>query len=181
MEQKLIKSEIEARIFTIRGMQVMIDSDLAELYGTETKFINRAVSRNRDRFPADFAFKLSNEEWSDLRCQNGTLKETLSRGKHRKYSPVAFTEQGVAMLSAVLSTTVAIRISVEIIRSFIELRRRSQSLNIIVKKLKNLILGKKLRNKNSMRFLEHYQKTIFLHQASFSTTKYLTPMSFQAT
>jgi len=136
MEQKLIKSEIEARIFTIRGMQVMIDSDLAELYGTETKFINRAVSRNRDRFPADFAFKLSNEEWSDLRCQNGTLKETLSRGKHRKYSPVAFTEQGVAMLSAVLSTTVAIRISVEIIRSFIELRRRSQSLNIIVKKIK---------------------------------------------
>ena len=136
MEQKLIKSEIEARIFTIRGMQVMIDSDLAELYGTETKFINRAVSRNRDRFPADFAFKLSNEEWSDLRCQNGTLKETLSRGKHRKYSPVAFTKQGVAMLSAVLSTTVAIRISVEIIRSFIELRRRSQSLNIIVKKIK---------------------------------------------
>ena len=136
MEQNLIQSEIESRIFTIRGMQVMLDSDLAELYGTETKFINRAVSRNRDRFPADFAFKLSNEEWSDLRCQNGTLKETLSRGKHRKYSPIAFTEQGVAMLSAVLSTTVAIRISVEIMRSFIELRRRSQSLNIIVKKIK---------------------------------------------
>ncbi len=136
MEQNLIQSEIESRILTIRGMQVMLDSDLAELYGTETKFINRAVSRNRDRFPADFAFKLSNEEWSDLRCQNGTLKETLSRGKHRKYSPIAFTEQGVAMLSAVLSTTVAIRISVEIMRSFIELRRRSQSLNIIVKKIK---------------------------------------------
>jgi hypothetical protein len=110
MEQKLIKSEIESRIFTIRGMQVMLDSDLANLYVTETKFINRAVSRSPDRFPTDFAFRLSNEEWSALRCQNGTLNETLSRGKHRKYSPFAFTEQGIAILSAVLSTPVAIRI-----------------------------------------------------------------------
>ncbi len=123
MEQNLIKSEIESRIFTIRGMQVMLDSDLAELYGTETKFINRAVSRNRDRFPADFAFKLNEEEWSALRFQNGTLNEPLSRGKHRKYPPTAFTEQGVAMLSAALSTPVAIHMSVEIIRSFIELRK----------------------------------------------------------
>ena len=66
MEQNLIKSEVESRIFTIRGMQVMLDSDLAELYGTETKFINRAVSRNQDRFPADFAFRLNDQEWSAL-------------------------------------------------------------------------------------------------------------------
>ena len=82
MEQNLIKSEIESPIFTIRGLQVMLDSDLAELYGTETKFINRAVSRNQDRFPSDFAFRLSDEEWSALRFQNGTLNESLSRGKH---------------------------------------------------------------------------------------------------
>jgi phage regulator Rha-like protein len=138
MEQKLIKSEIEARIFTIRGMQVMIDSDLAELYGTETKFINRAVSRNQDRFPPDFTFRLNDEEWSALRFQNGTLNETVSRGKHRKYPPIAFTEQGIAMLSAVLSTPVAIRISVEIIRSFIELRKRNHSLSIIFKKFKEI-------------------------------------------
>ena len=138
MEQNLIKSEIESRIFTIRGMQVMLDSDLAELYGTETKFINRAVSRNQDRFPADFAFRLNDEECSALRFQNGTLNETLSRGKHRKYPPTAFTEQGVAMLSAVLSTPVAIRISVEIIRSFIELRKRNHSLSIIFKKFKEI-------------------------------------------
>jgi phage regulator Rha-like protein len=134
MEQNLIKSEIESRIFTIRGMQVMLDSDLAELYGTETKFINRAVSRNLDRFPSDFTFRLSDEEWSALRFQNGTLNETLSRGKHRKYSPIAFTEQGIAMLSAVLSTPVAIRISLQIIRSFIELRKRNHSLSNVFKK-----------------------------------------------
>ena len=138
MEQNLITSEIESRIFTIRGMQVMLDSDLAELYGTETKFINRAVSRNQDRFPADFAFRLNDEEWSALRFQNGTLNETLSRGKHRKYPPTAFTEQGVAMLSALLSTPVAIRISVEIIRSFIELRKRNHSLSIIFKKFNEI-------------------------------------------
>jgi phage regulator Rha-like protein len=119
-------------------MLVMLDSDLAELYGTETKFINRAVSRNQNRFPADFAFRLNDEEWSALRFQNGTLNETLSRGKHRKYPPTAFTEQGVAMLSAVLSTPIAIRISVEIIRSFIELRKRNHSLSIIFKKFKEI-------------------------------------------
>jgi phage regulator Rha-like protein len=138
MEQNLIKSEIESRIFTIRGMQVMLDSDLANLYVTETKFINRAVSRNPERFPTDFAFRLSNEEWSALRFQNGTLNETLSRGKHRKYSPFAFTEQGIAMLSAVLSTPVAIRISVEIIRSFIELRKRNHSLGIVFQKFNEI-------------------------------------------
>jgi len=138
MEQNLIKSEIESRIFTIRGLHVMLDKDLAELYGTETKFINRAVSRNQDRFPADFAFRLSDEEWSALRFQNGTLNETLSRGKHRKYSPTAFTEQGIAMLSAVLSTAAAVRMSVEIIRSFIELRKRNHSLSIIFKKFREI-------------------------------------------
>jgi hypothetical protein len=138
MEQNLIKSEIESRIFTIRGMQVMIDSDLAILYGTETKFINRAISRNKNRFPTDFAFRLSPEEWADLRFQNGTLNENQARGKHRKYPPIAFTEQGIAMLSAVLSTPIAIRISVHIIRSFIELRKRNHSLNMVFEKFNEL-------------------------------------------
>ena len=138
MEQNLIKSEIESRIFTIRGMQVMTDSDLAILYGTETKFINRAISRNQNRFPTDFAFRLSPEEWADLRFQNGTLNENQARGKHRKYPPIAFTEQGIAMLSAVLSTPIAIRISVQIIRSFIELRKRNHSLNMVFEKFNEL-------------------------------------------
>lgn len=138
MEQNLIKSEIESRIFTIRGGQVMTDSDLAILYGTETKFINRAVSRNQDRFPTDFAFRLSPEEWADLRFQNGTLNENQARGKHRKYPPIAFTEQGIAMLSAVLSTPIAIRISVQIIRTFIELRKRNHSLNMVFEKFNEI-------------------------------------------
>jgi hypothetical protein len=138
MEQNLIKSEIESRIYTIRGVQVIIDSDLAILYGTETKFINRAISRNQNRFPTDFAFRLSPEEWADLRFQNGTLNENQARGKHRKYHPIAFTEQGIAMLSAVLSTPIAIRISVQIIRSFIELRKRNQSLNMVFEKFNEL-------------------------------------------
>jgi len=119
-------------------MQVMIDSDLAILYGTETKFINRAISRNQNRFPTDFAFRLSPEEWADLRFQNGTLNENQARGKHRKYPPIAFTEQGIAMLSAVLSTPIAIRISVQIIRSFIELRKKNHSLNMVFEKFNEL-------------------------------------------
>ncbi len=103
-------TDIQNRIFTIRGKQVMLDSDLAAMYSVETKNLNRAVNRNKDRFPETFRFQLTNNEWENLRFQNGTLKtdnslrlqiETLEkgRGKHRKYLPYVFTEQGVAMLS----------------------------------------------------------------------------------
>lgn len=89
---QLTKQEIENQIHTIRGQQVMLDSDLAVLYGTETKFINRAVNRNPERFPDSFAFDLNEEEWNSLRFQNGTLNVNLGRGKHRKYLPKLFTE-----------------------------------------------------------------------------------------
>jgi phage regulator Rha-like protein len=125
---------IENRIFTIRGLQVMLDSDLAELYGVETKMINRAVKRNPDRFPEEFYFSLTNEE-SDfvmisrqnvsvrfLRYQNGTL-ETSQRGKHRKYLPKVFTEQGVAMLASALRSDAAIKVSVQIVKTFVAMRR----------------------------------------------------------
>jgi hypothetical protein len=85
---------ITNRIYLIRGLKVMIDRDLAELYGVETKQLKRAVRRNIDRFPSDFMFELTIEEYNFLRCQFGTLK----RGKHSKYVSMAFTEQGVAML-----------------------------------------------------------------------------------
>ena len=132
MEQNLIKSEVESRIFTIRGMQVMLDSDLAELYGTETKFVNRAVNRNLHRFPTDFAFKLSKEEFESLRFQIGTSKNP--RGG-RRYLPFVFTEQGVSMLSAVLNTTIAINISIQIIRAFVELRKSHSELNLIFNRI----------------------------------------------
>ncbi|TAK54524.1 MAG: ORF6N domain-containing protein [Bacteroidetes bacterium] len=89
---------IEKKIFFIRGQKVMLDKDLAELYGVETKVLKRAVKRNVERFPEDFMFELTEEEYASLRYHFGTLK----RGKHSKYLPYAFTEQGVAMLSSIL-------------------------------------------------------------------------------
>ena len=97
-----IVENIKKKIYTIRGKQVMLDSDLAELFGTETKYINRTLKRNPDRFPSDFAFVLTEKEWQDLRFQIGTLEIDSGRGKFRKYLPFAFTEQGVAMQSCEL-------------------------------------------------------------------------------
>lgn len=94
-------NNLENKIFTIREMQVMLDSELAKLYQTETKYINRAVHRNPDRFPSTFAFQLDESEWDSLKFQIGTIEDQKGRGQHRKYLPWVFTEQGVAMLSAV--------------------------------------------------------------------------------
>ena len=95
----LIKKEIATLIYFIRGKRVMLDSDLAELYGVETKQLNRAVKRNLDRFPEDFMFSLSDQEFTNLRCQIGTSSSAYGG---RRYRPLVFTKQGVAMLSCVL-------------------------------------------------------------------------------
>jgi phage regulator Rha-like protein len=116
-------------------MQVMLDSDLANFYGTETKYINRAVNRNLDRFPTDFAFKLSQEEYESLRFQIGTSKNP--RGG-RRYLPFVFTEQGVSMLSTVLNTTIAINISIQIIRAFVELRKSHSEMNLLYNRIARL-------------------------------------------
>ena len=111
---------IENKIFQIRGKKVMLDRNLAKLYGVETKQLTRQVRRNSKRFPEDFMFELTRREYQDfLRCQFGTLK----RGKHSKYLPYAFTEQGVAMLSSVLNSERAIIVNVQIMRAFVNLRR----------------------------------------------------------
>jgi hypothetical protein len=114
-------SSIESKIFTIRGVQVMLDHDLAEIYQIETKLLNKAVKRNIERFPSEFMFQLTSEELDSLRFQFGTLKN--KRGKHRKYLPYAFTEQGVAMLSAILRSDVAVKVSIEIMNAFVQMRR----------------------------------------------------------
>lgn len=117
--------DIRSLIHTVRGMQVMLDSDLAMLYGVETKNLNRAAKRNEDRFPEDFCFQITEEEYGTLRCQIGTSKN----GQHklgsggRRYLPYVYTEQGVAMLSAVLRSKTAIEASVRIMRAFVEMRR----------------------------------------------------------
>ena len=116
---QLTNQEIENQILWIRGLQVMLDSDLAALYGTETKYINRAVKRNPERFPETFAFQLSEKEWSNLKFQIGT---SSSHGGRRTV-PTVFTEQGIAMLSAVLNTETAIQVSIQIMQAFVEMRR----------------------------------------------------------
>lgn len=113
--------EIRNRIYDIRGRQVMLDKDLAELYGVETKVLNQAVRRNIKRFPDDFMFQLIQEEWDFLRSQIVTLKK--GRGEHSKYLPYAFTEQGVAMLSSVLRSDTAIEVNIRIMRTFVAVRQ----------------------------------------------------------
>jgi len=109
---------IENKIFLIRGKKVMLDSELAALYGVETKNLNKAVRRNAERFPGDFMFQLNAQEAGILRFQSGTLE----RGKYSKYLPYVFTEQGVAMLSSVLNSKRAVEVNVQIIRTFVKLR-----------------------------------------------------------
>ena len=148
MKPDAIALQAERRILLLRSQRVMLDSDLAELYGVETKALNRAVKRNLDRFPEDFAFQLTGEEFEDLRCQIGTsnssdpidLRSQIGTSKLRKglghsqsvvtrpgrggrrYLPYAFTEQGVAMLSSVLRSTRAVQVNIAIMRAFVRLR-----------------------------------------------------------
>ena len=114
--------DIQNMIYNIRDKQVMIDSDLAMLYQVETKYLNRQRSRNADRFPEDFCFQLNKEEYEFLRCQNVTSKKESGSGG-RRYMPYVFTEQGIAMLSAVLKNDVATNVSVNIMRAFVEMRK----------------------------------------------------------
>lgn len=109
---------IQRKIYLIRGQKVMLDADLAGLYGVETFNLNKAVTRNKDRFPEDFMFQLSNQELKDLKFQIGIS----SVWGGRRTPPYAFTEQGVAMLSSVLRSKTAIRVNIQIIRSFVTLR-----------------------------------------------------------
>lgn len=110
------------QIHTVRGEPVMLDSDLATLYGVETKQFNRAMKRNAARFPSDFAFQISDEEWQVLRCQIGTLRPA-GRGQHRKYLPRVFTEHGAIMAATVLNSKRAVSMSVYVVRAFVRIRR----------------------------------------------------------
>lgn len=110
--------QIATKIYYIRGIKVMLDRDLAELYEVETRTLKQAVRRNIQRFPDDFMFELSKKEEQSLRSQNVTLK----RGQHSKYVSFAFTEQGVAMLSSVLRSNRAIQVNIQIMRTFTKLR-----------------------------------------------------------
>ena len=114
-------ARIKSLIYEIRGVKVMLDKDLADLYHVTTGNLNKAVKRNIRRFPSDFMFQLTKEEWDSLRFQFGILE--TGRGKHPKYLPHAFTEEGVAMLSGVLHSEIAIDVNISIMRAFVALRK----------------------------------------------------------
>ena len=131
--------EIRNMIYNIRNKQVMIDSDLAILYQVETKYLNRQRSRNVERFPDEFCFQLTKEEYQFLRCQNVTSKKGSGQGG-RRYMPYVFTEQGIAMLSAVLKSDVAVKVSIKIMESFVEMRKFILSNNYMFARLDRLEL-----------------------------------------
>jgi hypothetical protein len=124
---------ITRAIVLIRGQKVMLDTDLAALYGVDTGALNRAVRRNRGRFPGDFMFQLSSQEAERLRCQIG-----ISRWGGRRYQPYAFAEQGVAMLSSVLRSKRAVRVNIQIMRAFVQLRQMLSSHADLARKLEAL-------------------------------------------
>jgi hypothetical protein len=144
----IIQERITKAIYRIRNLKVMMDNELAEMYGVETKVLNQAVKRNLGRFPEDFMFQLNEAEWkelkssifsedsSSLRSQFVTLETT--QGKHRKYLPYVFTEQGVAMLSSVLNSSTAIKVNISIMRVFVKMRQWSANYDELAKKLDEL-------------------------------------------
>ena len=136
MKELSIQSEIRSRIYRMRNKEVMLDEDLAELYEVDTKVFNQAVKRNIERFPNDFMFQLSEKEYESLRSQIVTLKN--GRGQHRKYLPYVFTEQGLYMLSAVLKSSVAIEVSIEIMRTFTKMREFSMHYNSLARQIMEL-------------------------------------------
>ena len=137
--------DIVSRIFYIRGQKVMLDSDLASIYGVETKVLNQAVKRNMKRFPEDFFFQLTMDEWFSLRSQIVTLKISsipqkgnIGRGKFRKFLPFVFTEHGALMLASVLQSDVAINAGIFVVRAFIQLRKFLESNKELAKKVEDL-------------------------------------------
>jgi hypothetical protein len=128
---------IEQRIFMIRSQKVILDADLAELYGVTTKRLNEQVKRNRDRFPEDFMFRLSFEEGKKILALRSQIA-TLNRGQHLKYAPYAFTEHGAVMVANVLNSPVAVHASVQVVRAFIRLREIMATHKDLVQKLEQI-------------------------------------------
>lgn len=145
--------KIETKIYEVRGLKVMLDFDLAELYEVQTKNLNLAVKRNLKRFPKDFMFQLTKPEWESLRLQIETSK--TSRGGTR-YLPHAFTEQGVAMLSAVLNSDKAIDVNISIMRAFVFIRQYALTHKDLTEKLK------KLERKYNKQFKDVYEALNYL-------------------
>ena len=152
-QQLPVENKVESLIRVIRGQQVMLDRDLAELYGVETKVLNQAVKRNLGRFPDDFRFQLTKEECS--RSQFVTLNE--GRGSNIKYLPYAFTEQGVAMLSGVLKSSTAVEVNIRIMRAFVSMRHFMVNNAAIFQRLETIEFNQLESNKVQAKILAHQE------------------------
>lgn len=142
---------IENRIHVVRGHKIILDQDLACLYGVQTKALNQAVNRNNERFPEDFAFQLSDFEWEILRSQIVTSKP--GRGG-RRYNPYAFTEHGVVMAANILKSKQAIRISIQVVRVFVQMRQliiEHREMSKQLEELKNFVLKNTSENRREIR------------------------------
>ena len=149
------QEHIDYKIFTIRNNQVMLDKDLAELYRVETKVLNQAVKRNIDRFPDTFRFQINEKELESLRSQSVT--SSLSHGG-RRYMPFAFTEQGVAMLSAVLRNETAIKVSIQIIKAFVKMRQLINHSGLLQERLVHLEIKQQDNEKNFEKVFKALEK-----------------------
>ena len=158
--------DIRNMIYTVRNQQVMLDNDLAKLYQVETKRLNEAVKRNIARFPEEFRFQLNEEETEFLRSQFATLNENDGRGKHRKYLPYVFTEQGIAMLSAVLRSDTAIQTSIVIMKSFVEMRHFMADNSILFERISAIELKQLTYQKQTDKKLEQVFEFISEHEES---------------
>ena len=159
MENELIRIEnIKSLIHTIRGKQVMVDSDVANLYECETKYVNRVMKRNENRFPdEEFCFQLTEEEYKSLRCQFVTLNKS-GRGQHRKYMPYVYTEQGISMLSPLLNSNIAVSVSINIVKAFIEMRKFMMANSSILERLTTVEYKILEHNKNFDKLFNELQK-----------------------
>ena len=137
IQEEISNEEIKKLIYTIRGKQVMLDSDVARLFKYATKDLNRNVKNNIERFPEYYCFQLTNEEYKSLRCKNFTLNEN-GRGQHRKYLPYVFTEYGITMLAGLLKSEVAVNVSIKIVNTFIEMRKFISANRQLFKRLTNV-------------------------------------------
>ena len=146
----LPEERIFKKIIIVRDQKVLLDSDLAELYGVTTKALKQAVRRNIDRFPEDFLFELTSKEWKNLRSQivTSSLAEGQKSWGGQRYAPFAFTEQGVAMLSSVLNSSQAVAVNIQIMRVFVKMRHLITSYKGLLEKIEKLEASDSEKNKH---------------------------------
>ena len=156
MKEVIPHERIEKRIHELRGTKVMLDSDLAELYGVETRALNQAVTRNLERFPGDFMLTLTLEEARASRSQNVILK----RGENIKYPPRAFTEHGILMLSSVLKSATAIHVSIQIIRVFAKMREMIQGYHELIESIQKIERRQDVESREIWKAIRMLQKTL---------------------